>query len=167
MKKLILVRHAKSDWGNESLKDMDRPLNQRGYQDAYIMAKWCKENLPMPDLMVSSHAIRAISTSFIFARTLERKEDDVKIENGLYESTMPKWLKIIGEFENKSQVVMVFGHNPVITNLVNELSKELFFDNLPTCSVVGIELGTKDWKNISEIKNAKLISYKFPKSFKQ
>ena len=40
MKELILVRHAKSDWGNESLKDIDRHLNERGYEDAYLLSKW-------------------------------------------------------------------------------------------------------------------------------
>ncbi len=146
MKKLILVRHAKSDWGHEGLKDIDRPLTERGYQDAYIMAEWFKKNLPMPDTLVSSDATRALSTATIFARALAIKPNTIKIEENLYESNLQKWLKVITTFDNKSNIVAIFGHNPVITTLVNELNKDLFFDDLPTCAVVAIELPISSWK---------------------
>jgi len=167
MKKLILIRHAKSDWGNESLKDIDRPLNDRGYEDAYTMGEWYKGNLPVPDAMLASNAIRAVSTAFIFARILGKKEAPIKIEEDLYESTISQWLKVISSLESKQNVVTIFGHNPVITNLANEFNKDLFFDNIPTCGIVALEFAQGSWKDIIEKKEGKLLMYKFPKSFKQ
>lgn len=167
MKKLILVRHAKSDWGHEGLKDVDRPLTERGYQDAYIMAEWFKKSLPMPDAIVSSDATRALSTALIFARALNINPNTVRIDEDLYESNLQKWLKVIATFDNKCNTVAIFGHNPVITTLANEINKDLFFDDMPTCAVVAVELSLSSWKDIADKKEGKLITYKFPKSFKQ
>jgi phosphohistidine phosphatase len=68
MKKIFLIRHAKSDWGHESLADIDRPLNQRGYDEAYLASSLLKKKNFIPDLLISSSATRAISTCFIFSR---------------------------------------------------------------------------------------------------
>lgn len=167
MKKLVLVRHAKSDWGNEFLKDIDRPLNERGYQDAYLMAEWYKENSTVVNAIISSSATRAYSTASIFARFLGIKPGIINMEDDLYETDLKTWLNIISQFNNAYNTIMIFGHNPVITNLANELNKDLFFDNIPTCGIVEIELNITSWKSISENKVGKLLNYKFPKSFKQ
>jgi phosphohistidine phosphatase len=167
MKKLIFVRHAKSDWGNESLKDIDRHLNDRGYDDAYLMAKWLGENIGIPDLLMSSPATRAISTAFIFARHLGVPESKVKIAEGIYESTSAELLGVISQSDNAHSVVCIFGHNPTLTTLANELNKDLAFDNLPTCGVIAIELNINSWKEIQKAEEGKLLIYKFPKSFKQ
>ncbi len=167
MKKLILSRHAKSDWGNEGLKDVDRPLAARGYEDAYRMADWFKQNNPLPDVIVSSIAIRAFNTALIFSRHFAMKENAIRMEEKIYESNVANWLKVISNFDNKFNTVMLFGHNPTMTNLLNELQTELLFDNVPTCGMVLLGLDINEWKDISHKKEAKLLSYKFPKSFKQ
>ena len=61
---------------------------------------------------------------------------------------------------------MIFGHNPAITNLTNELNHELLFENIPTCGIVKIEFSETSWKGVVDNKNGKLIINKFPKSFK-
>ena len=71
MKTLYLARHAKSDWGNEVLKDIDRPLNNRGYSDAYIQSVKFSTDQKHPDLIISSPAVRAFTTAGIFSRTLK------------------------------------------------------------------------------------------------
>lgn len=167
MKKLMLVRHAKSDWGNEALKDIDRPLASRGYEDAYFMSKWFKETYPIPDQLISSAASRALNTALIFAREFNIRESSVKIEEKIYETNVDVWLKIISQFDNRFNSIMLFGHNPVMTNLANELNTELLFDNAPTCSVISLGLDIKEWKEILSKKEGKLLNYKFPKSFKQ
>lgn len=167
MKKLVLVRHAKSDWGNEGLKDIDRPLAERGYEDAYAMSKWFKENQAVPDLLVSSPAARALNTALIFSREFGIKESAIKIEEKIYESNSGIWLKIISQLDNKFNNIMLFGHNPTMTNLANELNTDLLFDNAPTCSIISLGLEIKDWKDIVTKKEGKLLNYKFPKSFKQ
>jgi phosphohistidine phosphatase len=167
MKKIVLVRHAKSDWGNETLKDIDRPLANRGYDDAYYMSSWFKENYGLPDLMVSSAATRALSTAFVFARTFGIPESKVQVIESIYESKVSNLLKLISQLDDKNLIVMLFGHNPGITNLANELNRDILFDNLPTCAVVEIEFPDLSWMEISQKKEGKLINYKFPKSFKQ
>ncbi|MGZ3885126.1 MAG: SixA phosphatase family protein [Bacteroidia bacterium] len=167
MKKLILVRHAKSDWGNESLKDIDRHLNDRGYEDAYLMAKWFDEQIGVPDLMISSPATRAVSTAFIFARYLGVPESKVLISTGIYESKPETMLDAISKSDDACALVCVFGHNPTLTTLVNDLNKDLMFDNVPTCGVVCIELNINSWKDLAKAKEGKLLVYRFPKSFKQ
>jgi phosphohistidine phosphatase len=123
--------------------------------------------MPMPELLVSSGAVRALNTALIFARTFGIKESDVKIEEKIYESNVATWLKIISQFDNQCNSIMLFGHNPTMTNLANEINNELLFDNIPTCGIVSLGLDINDWKEILAKKEGKLLNYKFPKSFKQ
>ena len=167
MKELVLVRHAKSDWANENTKDIDRPLGERGYADAYSLSKWYKDEMALPDLMLSSPATRALNTAFIFARAFGVKEKDVLIEEDLYESDVKTYLKIISQINNKAIRLMVFGHNPVLTNLTNELNKYIQFENVPTCGIIKIGFEFNDWKEILNKQEGKLQLSKFPKSFKQ
>jgi len=167
MKELVLVRHAKSDWVNENTKDIDRPLSQRGYDDAYFLSKWYNEEMALPDLIVSSPATRALNTAFIFARTFNIKEKEILIEESLYESDLKSYLKVISQTDNKVNRLMVFGHNPIMTNLTNELNKDLQFENIPTCGIIKIGFEFNDWKEILSKAEGKLLLNKFPKSFKQ
>lgn len=166
MKELILIRHAKSDWANESVKDIDRHLNDRGYADAYQLSQWYKSEFTLPDLMVSSPATRAINTAFIFARTFGTQEAQVTIQGNLYESTMQDYLKVISSIDKKYSRVMLFGHNPAITNLTNELNKDLLFENVPTCGIIKIGFAYDSWKDVVDKKHGQLLLNKFPKSFK-
>lgn len=165
MKQLIVVRHAKSDWGNEGLKDIDRPLNERGYTDAYALSEWFFENHDVPKLFISSDATRALSTAFIFARNLNYETTQVKIIPQIYESNVATLKSVIASIDDSCGSVFLFGHNPGITTLVNELNNELFFDNIPTCGIVSIEFNTNSWKDVSA-SNGKIGFQKFPKEFK-
>jgi phosphohistidine phosphatase len=126
MKKLILVRHAKSDWGNELLKDIDRPLNQRGYSDAYFMSDWFLKSKPLPDCVVSSTAARALNTALIFMRTFEALTEKLNLEPDLYECSVDTLLKIASKTPEAAGTVMIFGHNPAITNFCNKMIREFF-----------------------------------------
>jgi phosphohistidine phosphatase len=167
MKKLVLVRHAKSDWGKENLKDIDRHLNERGYEDAYLMSEWYTQHHSMPQLLVSSPATRAVSTAFIFARTFGIDESKVKLVKGIYESPASKVMETISGFSDEYSNVMLFGHNPGLTDLLNEVNKDLLFENISTCGIVLLEFDIDKWKDILNQKEARLAGYKFPKSFKQ
>lgn len=163
MKKLTLVRHAKSDWGTEFLKDIDRPLNERGYRDAYFMSDWYMKHKSLPQLILSSSATRALSTAFIFARTFG-KSITFKVEETLYESSVSNALNVIGNTPNEIDHVMLFGHNPFITNLANQLSSELYFENVPTCGIIEFEFVGNYWHQF-EKNNLKQIFHQFPKQF--
>src|SRR5688500_4989705 len=117
MKEIIFVRHAKSDWGNELLKDIDRPLSERGYGDAYFSAEWYSKNQPTPQLIICSTATRALNTGLIFARTLEFKMEHFYLEPGIYESSVENLFDIIGTQKSDVDRLMLFGHNPGFTNI--------------------------------------------------
>jgi phosphohistidine phosphatase len=162
MKTLILVRHAKSDWGYEFLKDIDRPLNERGYRDAYQQSKWFLDRFEAPQIIVSSPAIRAISTALIFARTLKYNEQKILIKHGIYDTTTDDFLSNIYSLSNDIDSAMFFGHNPTITNLANLISKDKFFDNIPTCGIVIFKFEIDRWNLVGE-NTAISTEYKFVK----
>ncbi|MBS1634994.1 MAG: histidine phosphatase family protein [Bacteroidetes bacterium] len=166
MKTLTLVRHAKSDWGHAGLLDIDRPLSQRGYDDAYAMSAWFKEHFPIPELMVTSTAIRNLSTSFIFARQLGYDETRVSPVPAIYECRDKVLLDIIAGFDNAYKDIMLFAHNATITNVCNELSSDLFFEDLPTCAVVRLDFDIKNWQQTQTTKG-KTVAHRFPKNFRQ
>jgi phosphohistidine phosphatase len=165
MKDLTLIRHAKSDWGNESLKDIDRHLNERGYSDAYQLSDWYFNNHEVPQMIYTSTATRALNTALIFARSLDFDMKNFVLDATIYESSVVNLLSIIKKQPDSKSSIMLFGHNPTITDLFNELCKDVFIDNVPTCGVIKITFNTNSWKDISE-ENSKLNFHKFPKNYK-
>jgi len=165
MKELILVRHAKSDWGDESLKDVDRHLNGRGYSDAYYTSAWFFGNKPQPDMLISSTATRALNTALIFARTFDFDMKNFRLEKSIYEGSASTLIELVNNLPESKKSCMLFGHNPGITNLCNLLGEDLFFDNVPTCGLVAFTFQLDSWKQV-EPKAGKLNYYQFPKDFK-
>lgn len=165
MKKLILIRHAKSDWGTEGLKDIDRPLNDRGYSDAYMLSEWFFAHQDVPKLFVSSDATRALNTALIFARNLNYPVGEIQIEPEIYEAPPNKIKAIISTIDNQHDSVVLFGHNPGFTNVVNELTDDLFFENIPTCGIIALDFNVDAWQKAIQTKG-KINFHKFPKEFK-
>jgi phosphohistidine phosphatase len=162
MKKLFLVRHAKSDKDNPILPDFDRPLNARGYKDAHSFSEKFKTSGGLPDLIISSPAIRAISTALIFAGNFGMNPKEIILDKSLYESSVKDYLKVLHAINNKYSFVMLFGHNPTITDLANNLAKP-FTANIPTCGTTGIEFDIKEWNEL-KANSGKLLLYDFPKN---
>jgi phosphohistidine phosphatase len=165
MKQLYLVRHAKSDWGHEGLMDIDRPLNERGYGDAYLMSKNFLKANEVPELLISSAATRALSTAMIFARTFAYPENEIDISTSIYEAPSSDIREVVMAIDEHYSRVMLFGHNPGLTNFFNEVS-DSFLDNIPTCGVIGLQFSGSSWQDIFD-KKAKTLFSDFPKEFKQ
>jgi phosphohistidine phosphatase len=165
MKELIIVRHAKSDWGNEYLKDIDRSLSERGYNDAYFLSQWFTKNKQFPDHIICSPATRALSTALIFLRAMDLPLSAISLEDDIYESPADKILAVIQKQDRKVERLMVVGHNPGFTDLCNHLTEDMFFENIPTCGIVSFLFDTKKWSDV-ELKKGKLSFYQFPKDFK-
>ncbi|MDP2386245.1 MAG: histidine phosphatase family protein [Bacteroidota bacterium] len=165
MKTLYLARHAKSDWGNEVLKDIDRPLNNRGYSDAYIQSVKFSTDQKHPDLIISSPAVRAFTTAGIFARTLKYREDKIILSPELYEASTGAVIHTIAATNNAVSTLMVFGHNPSFTEVFDEIS-DSYIDNIPTCGIIGVSFKIKSWAEIITTKGHCFLSF-FPKDFKQ
>ena len=156
MKTLFLIRHAKSDWTNPELKDIERYLNERGYSNANLMSEKFNHK---PDLIISSPAIRAISTALIFARNLNYNPNNLLIKQELYESSVKEYLSIINTIDNNFNTVLLFAHNPTISDVAQTLTQALPME-MPTCAIVGINFDTNDWK---KAKTGELCLFDYPK----
>jgi len=142
MKTLYLVRHAKSYWGDQSLKDFDRPLNKRGQRDAPFIGNMLKEKKLEAELVISSPAKRAKKTAQEIAEKLGYPEKRILFNEELYEASLNDILELIKNIDEKYSVVMIFGHNPGLTLLNNNISN-LYIDNIPTCGVVALSTDSK------------------------
>lgn len=148
MKRLTLVRHAKSDWSLPDQRDWDRPLNKRGQQDAPEMGRRLRQRRLKPDLMLTSPAVRALATATIIARELRFAADRMRQDERLYLCTPDDFLKVVHDLGGESRHVMVVGHNPGITEFADRLSAERRIDHMPTCAVVTGLVNLRDWNDL-------------------
>jgi phosphohistidine phosphatase len=158
MKKLFLVRHAKSDWNNPTLKDIERHLNERGYANANQMSQEFKVT---PDIIITSPAIRAISTALIFARNLNYNANNITIKQELYDTSVKDYLSVVHSADDKFKTVMLFAHNPTISDFANSLMKSHSIE-MPTCAIVGISFNIENWKDV-KVNTGEQILFDFPK----
>jgi len=147
-KSLFLVRHAKSDWSNQGQKDYDRELNGRGLGDAPKMGGRLAEMNVMPDLIISSPAVRAKLTAEYIAEQLQYEVDRIQFDEEIYEASTRSLLSVINGLDDKYNKVMIFGHNPTLTYLTEYLTKSPI-GNIPTCGAVEIEFEVDSWKEVT------------------
>lgn len=161
-KQLLLIRHAKSDWANSNLTDFDRPLNQRGDKNAPEMVQRLVHKGIQPELIVSSPALRALTTAKYFAAGWKMEADKLVINDAIYEATTNALLKTISNFDDQYHQVALFGHNPGLSDLLNYLTKA-YIANMPTCGVAVIEFPFNEWKLVSG-NTGHLILFDYPKN---
>ena len=161
MKNLYLVRHAKSSWKFPHLADFDRPLNGRGKRDAPEMGRRLKAREIEADLMVSSPAKRAFTTAMEIAKALGYPEENILTDHNIYHAGTPDLMGVIRTFPDQKSHALIFGHNPGFTDLANQLLDE-YFDNIPTCGIVGINFNTPYWVSIDH-SNSRMLFYDYPK----
>jgi phosphohistidine phosphatase len=161
MKKIIIVRHAKSSWEFDVI-DHERPLNSRGKSDAILVSKSIATIKLNFDLVLCSDAIRTKSTLNIFKQNLEIKSDIVIFNHDLYDFSGENLLRVIKSVDSSVNSFMLFGHNHAITNFVNTYG-DTFIDNVPTCGVVVIEFDIEDWQDLKPGKTTKTL---FPRDLK-
>lgn len=165
MKKITLIRHAKSSWSDRSLKDHDRPLNDRGKRDAPFMSKMMASRGWAPDVLISSTANRAFTTANHFALALGHDVSSIVKERRIYEAGKPTILHLIANLEEQWNSVAFFGHNPTFTTIANLFYKNDYLDNLPTCGIVEIEDATANsWQDFAP-PSAVITEIHYPKQY--
>ncbi len=164
MKQLVIVRHAKSvPYGYD--EDFHRDLRKRGENDSVLVSNKLKEENAIPGLIISSPALRAKRTAKIFADTFNYAPERIQIIEDLYEGiSTQEFVEMVRELPDENDIVYVFGHNPTVFYLVNNLLDK-FYDDMPTCSAVGINFSIDTWKNV-EIRVGKRAFHYIPKMFK-
>ena len=158
MKKLILVRHAKSSWEFDVI-DHERPLNSRGLNDAELVSKHLITKNLIIDKLVSSDAKRAKHTAEIFISNLQIEDNIINFNYDLYDFAGYNLLEFIKSCGNTVNNLMIFGHNHAITDFVNTYG-DVFIENVPTCGVVIIEFNIENW---NQLEKGKTVKKYFPK----
>ncbi|TNJ41722.1 histidine phosphatase family protein [Tamlana fucoidanivorans] len=161
MKTLILVRHAKSSWEFDVI-DHERPLNNRGFNDADLVSKVLKMSKLKVDKLISSDAVRAKTTAEFFIENLPVNKNIVSYDYDLYDFSGESLVKVIQETDDSVDELMVFGHNHAITHFANTYGS-IYIENVPTCGVVIFQFDIETWNTL---KLGKTIKTLFPKDLK-
>lgn len=148
MKRLLLVRHAKSDWSDGSLRDFDRPLNRRGEHDAPRMAAYVAGQDLRPTFLLASPAARTYATARLFAAEFGIAENDIALRQDLYECHTAELLTAITELPDLHHTAALFAHNPATTSAVSKFADE-YVANVATCGVALITADTDTWKDMT------------------
>ncbi|MCS7057243.1 MAG: histidine phosphatase family protein [Thermoflexales bacterium] len=156
MKKLILVRHAKSSWDDPTLPDHDRPLNDRGLRDAPKMGERLAQRGILPDLILSSSAVRALTTAQLIAEKIGYDRAAIVVDRRIYGAQVSALLYLIQELDDAYRQVMLFGHNPELTELAHHFSKDI--EDMPTCAIVELTFDVERWV---EVIHSKPIEVRF------
>jgi phosphohistidine phosphatase len=163
MKTVYFVRHAKSSWDHAGMRDIDRPLNERGLRDAPFMAQLLAGKDIRPDRILSSPANRAYSTAQFFASAFDIPGEEVQVVREIYEAWPDEIIRIVTNLPDEYSTVFLFGHNPTFTAVANMFSEEYIL-NLPTCGIFSVEADVDGWKNFGR-EHGKLTALHFPKQY--
>lgn len=164
MKRLTLIRHAKSSWDHPELSDFDRPLNKRGKRNAPEMGQRLAGHGLRPDLVVSSPARRALDTARVIAEAIGYPADAIRQDPNIYEASVGALLEVLAELPDECRHVVLFGHNPGLTDLANDLTRG-GIDNVPTCGVVDCALDVRNWSEVGS-GCGRLLEFDYPKKAK-
>ncbi len=161
MKKLIIIRHAKSSWDYPDLDDYERPLNGRGKKNAPEMGVRLKKRNIIPTAIISSPAKRAYSTAKKIIKALNLPKENIQTDPRLYHGSVESILQVIHSVNYNENTIMIFGHNPGLTDLVNYLTGSNIY-NIPTCGVAEIDFNIDTWKSVQK-KTGELIDLDYPR----
>lgn len=146
MKKIFIVRHAKATWMEDIGQDQQRPLDQEGVADASKAGKLLAQENLIPELILSSTAMRAEQTARLIANGLELPEFKIVYKNALYNASAETILLVFQSIETDEETIMVVGHNPGISNFLSLLTDGSSV-NMGPCDMAILELDIDSWKN--------------------
>lgn len=159
MKTIYIVRHAKSSWEYTGVKDIDRPLKERGIKDAHLLSKILAKDIQKPDVFVSSSANRALHTAIIFCENFDYPLSNLQIKKQLYSFSDGYLVKTVKALDDGFSSAIIFSHDHGINTFVNKFGNKPIA-HVPTCGVIGIRFNEKHWKNI---KQGTTVLVEFPK----
>ncbi len=152
--RLLLLRHAKSDWGEPDLADFDRPLNNRGKAAAFKMARYLKDTGLLPSQILCSTSLRTRET---LARLLPGfpQEAQIHLLSDLYSDSEGDYLGFIRKQGGRAQSLMVIGHNPAMENTALTLTGTAdaaavadLREKYPTAGLAVIDFDIADWSEL-------------------
>lgn len=162
MKTLYLMRHAKSSWSFDDLSDEQRPLNDRGRDDAPRMGQALAKRHIQLGLLVSSGAVRALSTAALVAKELDYPPERIAVRPEIYEADLDTLLGVVHSLPDEAQSVLLVGHNNTITDLANYLSPSPLQQEMPTAGIVCLHFHTDRWADVARA-NAEFYFFDRPR----
>ncbi|MDH5475477.1 MAG: histidine phosphatase family protein [Cyclobacteriaceae bacterium] len=159
-KKLYLLRHAQTLDKQHDESDADRQLTAIGTQNATRMGINIKNKNIIPDMMISSPAIRARYTSELVAEQIGYDLSRIHYNSEIYNASIRTLLKAVNNFKDEWKSTLLVGHNPAITFLAEYLSGEPI-GNMSTCGLVCLSFDFNNWSMVSE-NNAEFKWYEYP-----
>jgi len=147
LKRLLLLRHAKSSWGDSSLADFDRPLNERGLRAAPLVGRFMRRRKLDPDLVISSPAERARQTTALVAESAKLSAP-LRFDERVYEATPARLVEVVSQVEESAGEVLLVGHNPGLEGLLELLTGES--RSMPTAALARVALGIEKWGRLRE-----------------
>ena len=161
MKKLLLIRHAKSSWNAPDLDDHERPLNDRGERDSFTMARFLADNDEGLEVIYSSTAIRALD----FAQVISEFCDITLVpELSFYTFDEDELMEILRSLPDTLSRVAVIAHNPAVTQLINRLT-DADFKNVPTAGIASIQCDIDAWADLTEA-SCDMVYFQTPKKLR-
>jgi phosphohistidine phosphatase len=160
MKTLLVLRHAKSSWNDPALDDHERPLNRRGRRDAPRMGELVREYGLMPDVVISSDAVRARLTAEAMAEAAHYT-GEILLDQDLYMASPDDILSLLRRVRQNAETVMIVGHNPELEELVDQLTGER--QDLPTAALAQIVLPIDRWRDLTLSTRGTLMGHWRPK----
>jgi phosphohistidine phosphatase len=161
MKTLYVVRHAEAAKKDTPIPDFERPLVKKGEKNAKDVARRLRKQGHNADLLISSPAKRAIETGHIFAKSLKYPVQQILHRDLLYETQDPGDVAVLlREQSNKHDSIMIFGHDPLFTTVVQTLTPE-FTGDVPKSSVVAIQFDVNGWSDVTP-GTGHVVYYDFP-----
>lgn len=160
MKTLYLIRHAKAGWDNATLSDFERPLTEVGQNHAHTMAKKLLGQGVKPDLIITSPALRALSTAQIMAEVLGYPQDKIITQEAIFTGGVEELVEIIKGIQPANKNVLLFGHNPNLTWLLHYLCEGAKM-NIPTCGIVALAFEMQNWEQLSDV-DGRLLTFMRP-----
>jgi len=151
MKTLFILRHAKSSWKDDSLQDFDRPLNGRGRKGAELIGTLIRNKKLMPDLVLSSPAVRARETIEIVMKTAKLSAE-LRYDQRIYEASPLRLLEVISQIEEDKNRVLLVGHNPGLEELLQVLTGSV--EHMATGTLGKIDLKATKWTKALEDKGS-------------
>ena len=176
MRRLMLLRHAKTENEAPSGRDEDRRLDNRGHRDAAEIGSWIGHHPPFPDLVLVSHAMRALQTWQIAWEAMKElvSEPEVELVPELYGADVSQLLESIRDASSADpKRLMLVGHNPGMHELALALAgggdragRKALADNLPTSGLAIFDFDIDDWADVA-FRRGRLAVFVSPKLLRQ
>lgn len=147
MKTLLVMRHAKSSWGDPGLADFDRPLNERGLEAAPLMGRYMRGHGLRPDLILCSTAARARQTAALVAGAAGF-DAELRHDERIYEATSARLVEVVSQADESADALLVVGHNPGLEELIERLTGES--RRMPTAALARVQLDVERWAKLRD-----------------